>query len=135
MWRYFCNYFPIKLVKTAELDAKRNYLLCAYPHGIISTGAFGAFGTEAAGVGDVFPGMESVLVTLPQHFSSPFVRDLALGVGELASAIAAPLAGLLLSYLPPATVHIQIEFQAPFRRRQRASPTFCGTLTGGAWPS
>lgn len=85
-WRFFCDYFPITLVKTAELDAKRNYLLCVYPHGIISTGAFGAFGTEGAGVGDAFPGMEAVLVTLPQHFSAPFVRDLALGVGAVSSS-------------------------------------------------
>lgn len=82
MWRSFRDYFPIKLVKTAELDARSNYLLCAYPHGIISTGVFGAFGTEAAAVGDLFPGMEPVLVTLPQHFSSPFVRELALSLGE-----------------------------------------------------
>lgn len=84
MWHFFRDYFPITLVKTVDLDPKRNYLLCAYPHGIISTGTFGAFGTEALGVREVFPGMEPVLVTLQQHFSSPFVRELALGLGEFA---------------------------------------------------
>lgn len=82
MWRYFRDYFPISLVKTAELDSSRNYLLCCFPHGVISTGAFGAFGTEAVGVSDTFPGMRPTLVTLAQHFASPFVRDLALALGK-----------------------------------------------------
>lgn len=87
LWRYFRDYFPLSLVKTAELDAGRNYLLCCYPHGIIATGAFGAFGTEAAGVREAFPGLEPVLVTLPQHFSSPLVRDLTLALGAVSSSV------------------------------------------------
>jgi len=46
LWRHFCNFFPIKIVKTAELDPKQNYLLGSHPHGILCTGAVGAFGTE-----------------------------------------------------------------------------------------
>ncbi|KAL7302994.1 hypothetical protein TKK_0004219 [Trichogramma kaykai] len=45
-WRYFCNYFPIKLIKTADLDPSRNYLLCSFPHGILATGVTGALGTN-----------------------------------------------------------------------------------------
>lgn len=35
VWKIFCDYFPIKLVKTTELSADRNYVFAAYPHGLI----------------------------------------------------------------------------------------------------
>lgn len=37
-WSYFRDYFPVRLVKTAELPPDSNYLLCSYPHGIIGQG-------------------------------------------------------------------------------------------------
>nr|XP_023394806.1 2-acylglycerol O-acyltransferase 2 [Loxodonta africana] len=33
MWKYMKDYFPISLVKTAELDPSRNYLAGFHPHG------------------------------------------------------------------------------------------------------
>lgn len=41
-WKYFIDYFPVKLerVPWVELDPKRNYLFCAFPHGMLSTGPF-----------------------------------------------------------------------------------------------
>lgn len=38
VWKYHRDYFPVSLVKTAELPPDKNYLLCSYPHGIIGTG-------------------------------------------------------------------------------------------------
>lgn len=34
-WQYYANYFPVSLVKTAELPADRNYLFATFPHGIL----------------------------------------------------------------------------------------------------
>lgn len=34
-WHHFRNYFPLELVKTAELLPNRNYLIASFPHGIL----------------------------------------------------------------------------------------------------
>ena len=47
-WNNACDYFPLHLVKTAELDPNRSYVLGYHPHGIISVGAMGAFATDGA---------------------------------------------------------------------------------------
>jgi hypothetical protein len=49
LWNYFRDYFPMKLVKTAELDPASSYIFGYHPHGIISMGAFCGFGTDACG--------------------------------------------------------------------------------------
>lgn len=35
VWKWILNYFPIDLVKTADLPSDRNYLICVFPHGIL----------------------------------------------------------------------------------------------------
>ncbi|DAA21911.1 TPA: monoacylglycerol O-acyltransferase 2 [Bos taurus] len=39
IWKYVKDYFPISLVKTAELDPSRNYLAGFHPHGETHRGA------------------------------------------------------------------------------------------------
>ncbi|XP_015121847.1 2-acylglycerol O-acyltransferase 2-A [Diachasma alloeum] len=80
-WRYFCAYFPVKLVKTVDLDPSRNYLLCSFPHGILATGAFAAFSTDILNCKNVFPGLEPRIVTLDQHFKIPFFREFVYSFG------------------------------------------------------
>ena len=63
-WKYYCDYFPIKLHKTTDLDPKKNYLFGYHPHGIISSGAFGSFATEGNGFSKLFPGITPHLMTL-----------------------------------------------------------------------
>jgi hypothetical protein len=46
LWNHFANFFPIKMVKTAELDRNRNYLVGSHPHGVLSAGAYCSFATE-----------------------------------------------------------------------------------------
>lgn len=33
--RHYRDYFPVELVKTAELPATKNYILASFPHGIL----------------------------------------------------------------------------------------------------
>ena len=47
IYRYFADYFPAKLVKTADLDPSKTYLFGSHPHGILCFGAFIAFATDA----------------------------------------------------------------------------------------
>ncbi|KAK2576045.1 hypothetical protein KPH14_007388 [Odynerus spinipes] len=84
--RYFCAYFPLKLVKTTDLDPTRNYLFCSFPHGILSTGVFGAFATTCLGFEDKFPGLEPRVIVLEQHFKIPFFREYVLSMGGCSSS-------------------------------------------------
>jgi hypothetical protein len=33
LWKWFSDYFPIRLMKTVDLDPKKNYLFGYHPHG------------------------------------------------------------------------------------------------------
>ncbi|XP_019386058.1 PREDICTED: diacylglycerol O-acyltransferase 2 [Crocodylus porosus] len=81
MWRYFRDYFPIRLVKTHNLPNNRNYIFGYHPHGIMSFGAFCNFGTEATGVSQKFPGIRPYLATLAGNFRIPVLRDYLMSGG------------------------------------------------------
>ncbi|KAI9480399.1 MAG: diacylglycerol acyltransferase, partial [Benjaminiella poitrasii] len=80
-WSYFAGYFPIKLVKEADLDPSKNYIFGYHPHGIISMGAFANFATEATGFSRLFPGIKPSLLTLTTNFNVPMYRDIILALG------------------------------------------------------
>jgi hypothetical protein len=75
LWKRYCAYFPISLVKTVDLDPSKNYLFGSHPHGILCSGAFGNFATEGNNVSKVFPGVTMHLLTLEGHYSFPFYRE------------------------------------------------------------
>ncbi|XP_058039553.1 2-acylglycerol O-acyltransferase 3 isoform X2 [Ahaetulla prasina] len=81
VWELHRNYFPIKLVKTAELPPNRNYILGSHPHGIICAGAFSAFSTEACGFSRAFPGLTSSLALLAGLFYLPMYREYMMSSG------------------------------------------------------
>ncbi|XP_073943318.1 2-acylglycerol O-acyltransferase 2-A-like isoform X2 [Choristoneura fumiferana] len=80
-WRFYRDYFPLKLVKTADLDPSKNYLFACFPHGLVCAGAFGAFATNALDFYKIFPGMKCNMMTLGAHFLVPLFRDLILALG------------------------------------------------------
>ncbi|KHJ45052.1 diacylglycerol acyltransferase [Trichuris suis] len=75
LYRHMRDYFPIRLVKTAELDPNRNYLIGYHPHGVMSFGAFCVFSTEASDFSKVFPGIKPYLCTLVGNFWFPIRRE------------------------------------------------------------
>ncbi|CAK7234312.1 diacylglycerol O-acyltransferase 1 [Sporothrix curviconia] len=81
IWTWFASYFPAELVKTADLPADRKYIFGYHPHGIISHGAWVAFGTEALGFRHKFPGITNSLLTLDSNFHIPFYREYLLMAG------------------------------------------------------
>ncbi|KAL0110114.1 hypothetical protein PUN28_013633 [Cardiocondyla obscurior] len=84
-WRHFCNYFPIKLVKTTNLNPNKSYLFIYVPHGVLAMGAVGAFGTDILGFRKLFPGLDMRAITLDQHFKVPFFREYVYNAGCCAS--------------------------------------------------
>jgi hypothetical protein len=81
-WYYFRAFFPLRLEKTVDLDPTNTYMLCVFPHGVLSTGAFTSFATEANRFSELFPGLRPYLVTLSGHFIIPFIRELSLALGK-----------------------------------------------------
>ncbi|CAO3576106.1 unnamed protein product [Absidia cylindrospora] len=81
IWKYFVDYYPMSLVKEADLDPSKNYVFGYHPHGIISMGAFGNFATEATGFSDLFPGIKPSLLTLVSNFKLPLYRDIIMSLG------------------------------------------------------
>ncbi|KAL8764031.1 MAG: hypothetical protein Q9184_000319 [Pyrenodesmia sp. 2 TL-2023] len=81
IWSLFASYFPARLHRSARLEPTRKYIFGYHPHGIISHGAFAAFGTEALGFSQLFPGITNTLLTLDTNFRVPLYRDYALALG------------------------------------------------------
>ncbi|KAL0994319.1 hypothetical protein UPYG_G00120600 [Umbra pygmaea] len=81
VWQHVRDYFPMKLVKTAELNPNKNYILGCHPHGVMSMGAFTSFSTDACGFMDIFPGLRSCLCILSGIFKIPLFREYAMATG------------------------------------------------------
>ncbi|EGW14770.1 2-acylglycerol O-acyltransferase 2 [Cricetulus griseus] len=75
IWKYMKDYFPVSLVKTAELDPSRNYIAGFHPHGVLAAGAFVNLCTESTGFTSLFPGIRPYLMMLTLWFRAPFFRD------------------------------------------------------------
>ena len=65
LWKYSVDYFPQRLVKTADLPADKNYIVGYHPHGVISLGAGAAFGTDGLDAHVLFPGITFTIMALP----------------------------------------------------------------------
>ncbi|KAK7925414.1 hypothetical protein WMY93_007724 [Mugilogobius chulae] len=85
LWEYMRDYFPIKLVKTSDLDPKHNYVMGFHPHGVLVAGAFTNFCVYATGFRQLFPGITSYMLMLPLWFRAPFFRDYIMCAGLIPS--------------------------------------------------
>ncbi|XP_028277315.1 2-acylglycerol O-acyltransferase 3b isoform X2 [Parambassis ranga] len=81
VWNHFRDFFPIKLVKTAELKPNKNYILGCHPHGIMSVGAFSCFTTDSSGFNETFPGVRPCLAILAGLFKIPLFREYIMCAG------------------------------------------------------
>lgn len=75
------RYFPISLVKTAELSPKQSYIFCYHPHGVISMGASTALSTNGCNFNQVFPGIRRFGITLNIMFMIPLFREWIMALG------------------------------------------------------
>ena len=86
LWKWYALYFPVSLVKEAELDPKHNYILGSHPHGILCSGAFCNFSTEGTNVSKVYPGLTFYLTTLNLQFVMPFYREFFMTGGAVSAS-------------------------------------------------
>ena len=82
IWNYFAGYFPIKLVKTADLPPDRNYIFGCHPHGIFCFSHFINMSTNATGFSKLFPNIASHLIILNYQFYLPIHRELVGLLGQ-----------------------------------------------------
>ncbi|KAK5917827.1 hypothetical protein CgunFtcFv8_002639 [Champsocephalus gunnari] len=83
VWDHLRDFFPIKLVKTAELNPNKNYIVGIHPHGIMGFGALTCFSTESCGFKELFPGLRSTLLVLVGLFRLPVFREYTMFLGLL----------------------------------------------------
>ncbi|KAH8370316.1 hypothetical protein KR093_003054 [Drosophila rubida] len=76
LYRIYRNYFPVSLVKTADLPPNKNYILASFPHGILGTGICINMGLEISQWLKLFPQVRPKVGTLDQHFVIPVLRDI-----------------------------------------------------------
>uniref|UniRef100_A0A914Z3K8 Acyltransferase n=1 Tax=Panagrolaimus superbus TaxID=310955 RepID=A0A914Z3K8_9BILA len=81
IWKHFADYFPLKIHKTAELSPDSNYILGCHPHGVFSIGAFTALCTDGTNFSQLFPGLQSTILTLNGQFYFPFRREVGIFLG------------------------------------------------------
>lgn len=80
------DYFPITLIKTAELDPSEKHIICSHPHGILPWGVAGCFASEAEQFSVKFPGMVSHITTLEGNLLMPLFREVFLLFGAVSSS-------------------------------------------------
>jgi 2-acylglycerol O-acyltransferase 2 len=82
IWELFAAYFPVRLHRSAALVSTRKYISGYHPHGIMSHGAFAAFGADVLGFSTLFLGITNSLLTLDSNFLSglPVEHGLRFGV-------------------------------------------------------
>ncbi|XP_042550854.1 acyl-CoA wax alcohol acyltransferase 2 [Dipodomys spectabilis] len=81
LWKNYCNYFPIKILKTHDISPSHNYILACHPHGLMSHSFFGHFATDTSGFSKIFPGITPYLLTLGAFFWLPFLREYVMATG------------------------------------------------------
>lgn len=81
LWNWFRDYFPIKLIKTADLDPRYNYIIGGHPHGIMGLGIMSTMLTEAHGFSQLYPGITNVLLSLKLMHYFPFYREYIMAFG------------------------------------------------------
>ncbi|EDW89230.1 diacylglycerol O-acyltransferase 2 [Drosophila yakuba] len=74
--RRYRDYFPVELVKTAELPPNKNYIIASFPHGILGTGTCINMSLDIGNWLSQFPHVRPKIATLDHHFKTPFLRDI-----------------------------------------------------------
>jgi 2-acylglycerol O-acyltransferase 2 len=84
-WKHFQAYFDGKLIKTAELDPSKKYIMAVHPHGLYTFSVFANLWHSREFL-TAFPGIKCFGVTLDANFLIPFWRDLCIAFGTGSSS-------------------------------------------------
>ncbi|KAK7573552.1 hypothetical protein V9T40_010743 [Parthenolecanium corni] len=76
------DYFPIRLIKTAELPSDKSYLMAVFPHGVAPVGVFLNAITEINKISELYPGLDVRAGYLNVLFYFPIIREFLLALGS-----------------------------------------------------
>ncbi|CAG2103195.1 unnamed protein product [Medioppia subpectinata] len=79
--KYFTDYFPMKLIKTQDLDPGQNYMFICHPHGLMSLSFVGHFALQRTGFATIFEGLNSRFAAIDALFRLPLHREVAMLLG------------------------------------------------------
>ena len=85
LWKLCRDYFPVNLVKTAELDPNRNYICGSHPHGLLCLGVGVTSCTPFCDIEKTFPNIYFRLLTLREFYIFPGLREIMLAMGMSAA--------------------------------------------------
>lgn len=77
-WKWLAAYFPIRLKRTAKLNALQSYIFVCHPHGILGFGTWLNFGLNPTGADRLFEGVRLRLLGASAWFWIPLVREFAM---------------------------------------------------------
>jgi len=86
LWKWYRDYFPMKLIKTANLDPTKNYLICSHPHGVLCFGAACCFASEGCDFNVIFPGITPHLTSIEGNMWMPGFREFFMCFGAVSSS-------------------------------------------------
>eukprot|EP00823_Brevimastigomonas_motovehiculus_P009485 TRINITY_DN9158_c0_g1_i1.p1 TRINITY_DN9158_c0_g1~~TRINITY_DN9158_c0_g1_i1.p1 ORF type:complete len:336 (-),score=43.47 TRINITY_DN9158_c0_g1_i1:30-1037(-) len=81
LWNWAQKYFQLQLIKTVDLDPRRQYLFGLHPHGILTFGGVINMATDVSKWNEKFPGIERFGLVASCCFYIPLYRELLLGGG------------------------------------------------------
>lgn len=79
---YVRDYFPIKLIKTADLPKGSNYLLASFPHGSLPISIFMNFFRNSNEIDKIFPGIDMRAALHGLLLYVPFLREILIMFGK-----------------------------------------------------
>ncbi|XP_023578829.1 2-acylglycerol O-acyltransferase 1 [Octodon degus] len=83
LWKYCQDYFPLRLVKTHNLDPRHNYIFGLHPHGILALGTAGNINFRDTDFATLFPGFTIYLHVTSCWFLFPLLREYMLSIGTV----------------------------------------------------
>ncbi|CAG2173255.1 unnamed protein product, partial [Oppiella nova] len=85
IFRHFASYFPLKLVKTHDLNPDKNYIFACHPHGIIALSHIYHFTSNSPSFQQLFNGFTVRMCGLMWNFWFPLCRDSLMAIGFISS--------------------------------------------------
>ncbi|KXN66478.1 diacylglycerol acyltransferase [Conidiobolus coronatus NRRL 28638] len=75
------DYFDMKIIKTSDIPATKNYLFCYHPHGTMPFGMSLGLNSNCCGFDDLYPGINLNLKVHSVFLTFPLLREFGLYFG------------------------------------------------------
>jgi 2-acylglycerol O-acyltransferase 2 len=82
IWNFLSEYFPVRLVKTCDLPANKNYVFGLHPHGILCFNTVTNFCSQGTKFNEKYPDIRPYTLALDSQFKMPIHRDVFMALGK-----------------------------------------------------